>query len=101
MTGLRLLYTVTEVAELLGVSRSTAYALAKRQELPTTLIGQKLMVTRPALTGLLGIEPPWPYELDALRDAQQVKPTPVRPATPPPLAKPTDTAQQSLPFRAS
>ena len=62
-----LVYTVTEAAELLGLGRSTAYELAATGELPTVRLGRRLMVTRPALTALLGFEPPLPYELD---DAQ-------------------------------
>ena len=60
----RLVYTVAEAAELLGLGRSTAYDLAAQGELPTVRLGRRLMVTRPALTALLGFEPPLPYELD-------------------------------------
>jgi excisionase family DNA binding protein len=60
----RLVYTVTEAGELLGLGRSTAYELAAQGELPTVRLGRRLMVTRPALTALLGFEPPLPYELD-------------------------------------
>ena len=68
----RLVYTVTEAAELLGLGRSTAYALAAQGELPTVRLGRRLMVTRPALAALLGFEPPLPYELD---DARRTVPT--------------------------
>ena len=68
----RLVYTVTEAGELLGLGRSTAYDLAARGELPTVRLGRRLMVTRPALTALLGFEPPLPYELD---DAHRTVPT--------------------------
>jgi excisionase family DNA binding protein len=70
----RLVYTVTEAAEPLGLGRPTAYDLAAQGELPTVRLGGRLMVTRPALTALLGFEPPLPYELD---DAHRSVPTPV------------------------
>ena len=60
----RLVYTVTEAAELLGLGRSTAYELAAQGVLPTVRLGRRLMATRPALAALLGFEPPLPYELD-------------------------------------
>lgn len=110
MTGLRLVYTVAEAAELLGVSRSTAYELVARGELVSVLIGRRRMITRPTLTALLGIEPPLPYELDALRSAT-VGPAPMPAAEPTPLRttaasprrrrKPADASQTALPFRAS
>lgn len=64
---LRLVYSVTEAAELLGISRSTAYELVSRGELPTVRLGRRLIVTRPALTALLGVEPPLPGDLDRRR----------------------------------
>ena len=72
----RLVYTVTEAAELLGLGRSTAYDLAAQGALPTVRLGRRLMVTRPALAALLGFEPPLPYELD---DAPRTVPTAGRP----------------------
>ena len=66
---LRLVYSVTEAAELLGISRSTAYELVTRGELPTVRLGRRLIVTRPALTALLGVEPPLPCDLDHHRRA--------------------------------
>lgn len=66
---LRLVYTVAEAAELLGIGRSTAYELVQRGELATTRIGSRVVVTRPTLTTLLGIEPPLPGELDQTRRA--------------------------------
>lgn len=86
----RLVYTVTEAGELLGLGRSTAYDLAAQGVLPTVRLGRRLMVTRPALTALLGFEPPLPYELD---DA----PRPV-PATPVRRLRSTRSEQPGLPF---
>lgn len=110
MTGLRLVYTVAEAAELLGVSRSTAYELVARGDLASVLIGRRRMITRPTLTALLGVEPPLPYELDALRSAAAgpvpmpaSEPTPLRTtaASPRRRRRATDASQPALPFRAS
>ena len=67
--NLRLVYTVAEAAELLGIGRSTAYDLVARGELPTVRLGHRVVVSRPALTALLGFEPPLPGELDTLRSS--------------------------------
>ena len=67
--GLRLVYSVSEAAELLGIGRSTAYELVARGELPSVAIGDRRVITRPALAELLGVEPPLPAELDAARTA--------------------------------
>ncbi|MCP4958934.1 MAG: helix-turn-helix domain-containing protein [Actinomycetia bacterium] len=66
---LRLVYTVTEAAELLGIGRSTAYELVAQGELATIRLGRRVVVSRPTLTVLLGVEPPLPRELDAARQA--------------------------------
>jgi excisionase family DNA binding protein len=66
---LRLVYTVSEASELLGIGRSTAYDLVARGELATTQLGSRVFVTRPTLKELLGIEPPLPAELDQARRA--------------------------------
>ena len=66
---LRLVYTVTEAAELLGIGRSTAYELVARSELATVRLGSRVFVTRPTLTAILGFEPPLPGELDSARAA--------------------------------
>ncbi|MCP3881292.1 MAG: helix-turn-helix domain-containing protein [Sulfitobacter sp.] len=66
---LRLVYTVAEAAELLGIGRSTAYELVARGELVTVRLGRRVAVTRPTLSALLGFEPPLPGELDAARRA--------------------------------
>jgi len=49
-----LVFTVPEVAVLLGVSRAFAYELVARKELPALRLGRRLVVPRAALNGLLG-----------------------------------------------
>ena len=41
-----LTYTVPEVAKLLGISRNLAYEAAKRGDLPTLVIGRRILVSR-------------------------------------------------------
>lgn len=99
---LRLVYSVVEAAELLGIGRSTAYDLVSRGELATTRLGGRVVVSRPTLTALLGIEPPLPGELDAARQAltNAGKPTDAakRPTRP---RQPARTQGQThLPFTA-
>ncbi len=76
--NLRLVYTVTEAAELLGIGRSTAYELVARGELPTVRLGHRVVVSRPTLADLLGFEPPLPGELDAVRSALDQRRAPDR-----------------------
>ncbi len=98
---LRLVYTVAEAAELLGIGRSTAYELVARGELATTRLGSRVVVSRPTLTALLGVEPPLPRELDAVRQALTAEPTRAaeRPATR--RRQPAnDSGQAHLPFTA-
>jgi excisionase family DNA binding protein len=49
----RLTYTVAEVAEILGISRSTAYDCVRRGEIPALTLGRRVVVSRAALSGLL------------------------------------------------
>jgi excisionase family DNA binding protein len=49
----RLTWTITEAAQLLGISRATAYEAAHRGELPVRLIGRRVLVPRAALLRLL------------------------------------------------
>jgi excisionase family DNA binding protein len=49
----RLTWTITEVAQLLGISRATAYEAAHRGELPVHVIGRRMLVPRIALLRLL------------------------------------------------
>ena len=50
----RLTWTVTEAAQLLGISRASAYEAAHRGELPIRVIGRRMLVPRVALLRLLG-----------------------------------------------
>ena len=51
-----LTYTVEEAAKLLGLSRGSAYAAAKRGELPGTLrVGRRVLVSKAALHAALGL----------------------------------------------
>ena len=48
-------YTIEEVAQMLGVGRSTAYDAARRGELPVVRLGRRLLVPRARLNEFLGI----------------------------------------------
>ena len=45
--------TIEEVAEALGVGRTTAYMAARRGELPVLRIGKRLLVSKDALDAYL------------------------------------------------
>ena len=49
----RLTFTVTEVAELLGIARTSAYECVRRGEIPSLTLGRRLVVSRAALDALL------------------------------------------------
>jgi excisionase family DNA binding protein len=49
----RLTWTVAEAANLLGISRTSAYEAAHRGELPVKVIGRRMLVPRVALLRLL------------------------------------------------
>lgn len=74
----RQVYTVDDVADVLGIARSTAYDLIYRREIASVRLGRKIVVTRPTLTKILGFAPPLPAELDDLRKAEPTPPTPSR-----------------------
>jgi excisionase family DNA binding protein len=50
----RLVYTVAEAGELLGISRAFAYELVARGELPVICLGRRRLVPRVALLALVG-----------------------------------------------
>jgi excisionase family DNA binding protein len=50
----RLVYSVTEVGELLGISRAFAYELVARGDLPVIRLGRRRLVPKVALLSLLG-----------------------------------------------
>jgi excisionase family DNA binding protein len=47
-------YTVTEVAALVGISRSTAYECVRRGEIPSRRFGRRIVVLRHELDHVLG-----------------------------------------------
>ena len=49
----RLVLTVSEAAELLGVCRNAAYEAARTGQIPTIRIGKRVLVPRAALERLL------------------------------------------------
>ena len=53
----RLVLSVTEAAEMLGISRSLAYELVARGELPARRFGSRIVVLLRPLQRLLGGEP--------------------------------------------
>ena len=50
----RLVLTVPEAAEVLGISRTTGYALVANGELPSLRLGRRLVIPIRALEELLG-----------------------------------------------
>lgn len=53
MSTEKLTHTIEEAASLLGVSRNSAYTLAKTGALPTIRLGKRLLVPKAALDRLL------------------------------------------------
>lgn len=53
--GDRLVVTVAEAAELLGISRAFAYELVARNELPVLRLGRRIVVPKAALLAMLGV----------------------------------------------
>lgn len=51
-----MVYTIPEVASALGVSRLTAYKLAKAGQIPTIRLGKRMVVPRVRLEQLLNGE---------------------------------------------
>lgn len=51
--GANLTLTIPQVAKLLGLGRNSAYAAAKRGEIPTIVIGRRILVPVAALKRLL------------------------------------------------
>jgi excisionase family DNA binding protein len=49
----RLVYTVAQAAELLGISRAFAYELVARGELPVIRLGRRRLVPKVALADLV------------------------------------------------
>ena len=49
--------TVEQAAEILGISRSSAYRAAARGEIPTLRVGRRLLVPTAKFLAMLGVEP--------------------------------------------
>ena len=58
----RLTLTVTEAAELLGISRGTAYECVRTGEIPSVNFGRRVLVPRRRLLALLDNESNEPGE---------------------------------------
>ena len=52
----RLTYTVTEVAELLGISRGSAYTHVRTGEIPSITIGGRIVIPRRVVDEMLDIQ---------------------------------------------
>jgi len=55
-TGDRLVFTVAEAGELLGISRAFAYELVARGELPVIRLGRRRLIPKVALLALVGAD---------------------------------------------
>lgn len=51
----RLVYTVAEAGELLGISRAFALKLVARGEIPVICLGRRRLVSKVALLALVGL----------------------------------------------
>jgi excisionase family DNA binding protein len=49
----RATYTVKEAADILGLSRASAYRAARRGQIPTIRIGRRILVGRQALIEII------------------------------------------------
>ena len=49
----KITYTVTEAAELLGISRSGAYECVRRGEIPSLTLGRRVVIPRRSFEALL------------------------------------------------
>ena len=54
----RLTITIGEAAEMLGVSRTSAYLCATRQEIPTVRLGRRVLVPVARFIAMLEGDPP-------------------------------------------
>ena len=54
LTGRTQVFSVTQTAELLGISRTLAYELVARGELVHVRLGRRIVVPRHAIESLLG-----------------------------------------------
>jgi excisionase family DNA binding protein len=56
LEGDRLVFTVAEAGQLLGISRAFAYELVARGELPVIRLGRRRLVPKVALLALVGAQ---------------------------------------------
>ena len=61
----RMTITVGEAAEMLGISRTSAYLCARRQEIPTVRLGRRVLVPVARFMALLEDDPPTDENDDA------------------------------------
>ena len=59
--------SVEQAAEILGISRTSAYIAVRRGEIPCLRIGRRVVIPRAALDRLLGRDSPDPACLDTPR----------------------------------
>ena len=52
---MRLTYTVPEVAELLGISRSSAYECVRRGEIPALTLGRRVVIAKSTIDSMLNV----------------------------------------------
>ena len=78
----RVVFTDEEVAALLGVARSTMYALVRDGAVPCVRRGRRQWITRPVVETLIGFAPPRPSQV-----ARQL--TAIADASPPASGRPT------------
>ena len=52
----RLVYTVAEAGQLLGISRAFAYELVARGELPVIRLGRRIVIPKVALLAMVDLE---------------------------------------------
>lgn len=56
-TEVKQTYTVDEVAEILGVGRSTLYDAIVRDEIPVIRIGRRILISKAQLDEILSAKP--------------------------------------------
>lgn len=50
----RVVVTIEEAGEVLGISRTSAYRAARKDEIPTLRVGRRLLVPVPELRRMIG-----------------------------------------------
>ena len=56
LAGERLVYTVGEAGQLLGISRAFAYELVARGKIPVIRLGRRIVVPKFALLAMVGLD---------------------------------------------